>query len=454
MTSFLISTVSFLVAIGVLISVHEFGHFWVARKLGVKVLRFSIGFGKPLWKRVSGADQTEYVVAAIPLGGYVKMLDEHEGEVAPGELHRAFNRQNVWKRSAIVVAGPLFNFLFAILAYWAVYMAGVEGIRPVIGEVAQASIAAAAGLQPGDELVAIDGKRTPTWNMATLTLLDSAMDGGKSTVEVRREGASRVVELDFSASNALLEGTYVLDALGVKPWRPAVPPVIDRTVPGGAAEKAGLKGGDLIVSADGHPIDQWSDWVSYVQAHPGQTIAAQVERDGARIALELVPESSADGKGGTVGRIGAYVRIPPGLENSLRTVVRYGPVDALGESLRKSWEMSALMIRMMGKMVSGEASVENLSGPISIAQYAGQSASVGLVPFLMFLAVISVSLGIINLMPIPLLDGGHLLYYVIEAVKGGPLSETAQAVGQRLGIAFLIVLMGLAFYNDLSRVFG
>lgn len=454
MSSFLISALSFLVAIGVLITVHEYGHFWVARKLGVKVLRFSIGFGKPLWKSVRGADQTEYVLAAIPLGGYVKMLDEQEGEVAQAELHRAFNRQALWKRTAIVVAGPAFNFLFAILAYWAVYMGGVEGIRPVIGEVAEASIAAAGGLQAGDELVAIDGRSTPTWDIATLALLDRAIGGETALVEVRREGARRAIELDLTQGGSLLEGTFILDALGVKPWRPAIPAVIDRTVEGGAAEAAGLLGGDVIVSADSQAIADWTEWVAYVQERPGRPIEMGVDRDGARITLEITPEPTSDGAQGTVGRIGAYVRLPVGLEQSMRTEVRYGPVDAMAESLRKSWNMSTLMIKMLGKMVIGEASVENLSGPISIAQFAGQSASIGLVPFVMFLAVISLSLGIINLLPIPLLDGGHLLYYLIEAVKGGPLSDAAQAVGQRLGIAFLILLMGLAFYNDLSRVFG
>lgn len=454
MSSFLVSALSFLVAIGVLITVHEFGHFWVARRLGVRVLRFSIGFGKPLWKRVGGADQTEYVLAAIPLGGYVKMLDEHEGDVEPAELHRAFNRQPLWRRTAIVSAGPVFNFLFAIVAYWAVFMGGVEGVKPVIGEVAEASIAASGGLQQGDELVAVDGKRTQTWDIATLALLDTAMEGEVSRIEVRREGTLRMVELDLSRDNRLLEGTFILETLGIRPWRPVLPPVIDRVVSGGAADTAGLRGGDLIISADDQPIDDWAAWVDYVQSHPGQPIAVGIERDGARTSIQLTPEPVSDGGTGTVGRIGAYVRMPQGLGESMRTEVRYGPVDALTESLRKSWSMSVLMLKMLGKMVVGEASVENLSGPISIAQYAGQSASVGLVPFIMFLAVISISLGIINLLPIPLLDGGHLLYYMIEAVKGGPLSETAQALGQRFGIAFLILLMGLAFYNDLSRVFG
>lgn len=454
MSSFLISAVSFLVAIGVLITVHEFGHYWVARKLGVKVLRFSIGFGKPLWRRVSGPDQTEYVIAAIPLGGYVKMLDEHEEDVPPEESHRAFNRQQLWKRTAIVSAGPVFNFLFAILAYWMVFIGGVEGTRPVVGEVAENSIAALSGLQQGDELTKVGDKQTQTWDIATLSLLDEAMKGGRTAVQVRREGALRIVQLDLTRGSALLEGTFILETLGITPWRPVLPAMIDRVVSGGAADASGLRGGDLILSADDHTISNWAEWVAYVQRHPGQRIVVGVERDGARIELYLTPEPSSNETKGTIGRIGAYVRLPDGLGESMRTEVRYGPLEALAESLRKSWSMSTLMIKMLGKMIVGEASVENLSGPISIAQYAGQSASIGLVPFIMFLAVISLSLGIINLLPVPLLDGGHLLYYLIEAIKGGPLSETAQALGQRLGIAFLIVLMGLAFYNDLSRVFG
>lgn len=454
MYSFLVSAVAFLVALGVLIAVHEFGHYWVARKLGVKVLRFSIGFGKPLWRSVRGSDKTEYVIAAIPLGGYVKMLDEQEGEVAPEEAHRAFNRQKLWKRTAIVSAGPIFNFLFAILAYWMVFIGGVEGTRPVVGEVTKDSIAALGGLQQGDELVTVGSKLTQTWDIATLALLDEAMKGRRTAVEVRREGTLRIVELDLTRGSVLLEGTFILNTLGVKPWRPVLPAMIDRVVSGGAAEASGIKSGDLILSADDQAIANWAEWVAYVQRHPGQRIIVGVERDGARIELPLTPEPASNGADGTIGRIGAYVRLPEELGDSMRTVVRYGPVEALAESLAKSWSMSLLMIKMLGKMVIGEASVENLSGPISIAQYAGQSASIGLIPFVMFLAVISLSLGIINLLPVPLLDGGHLLYYLIEAIKGGPLSETAQALGQRLGIAFLIVLMGLAFYNDLSRVFG
>lgn len=454
MSAFLVSAASFLVAIAVLITVHEFGHFWVARRLGVKVLRFSIGFGRPLWKRVGRIDQTEYVIAAIPLGGYVKMLDEQEGDVAAEEVHRAFNRQRLWKRTAIVSAGPAFNFLFAILAYWLIFIGGVEGMRPVIGHVEDNSIAAIAGLQDGDEFVGVEGKLTQTWDIATLALLNSAMEGGSTSIEIRREGSLRVVRLDWGQGNALLEGSFVLDVIGVKPWRPRLLPVVDRTVTGGAAERAGLTGGDLIIAADSQPITSWAEWVEFVQQRPGRSISVVVERDGARVDIQLVPESTVDNENRNIGRIGAYVRVPPDLEQTMRTEVRFGPVDALFESLRKSWNMSVLMIKMLGKMIIGEASVENLSGPISIAQYAGQSASIGLVPFVTFLAVISISLGIINLLPVPLLDGGHLLYYMIEAVKGGPLSENAQALGQRLGVAFLIILMGLAFYNDLSRVFG
>lgn len=453
MSSFMVSALSFLVAIGVLITVHEFGHFWVARRLGVKVLRFSVGFGKPLLKYRGRADDTEYVLAAIPLGGYVKMLDEHEGEVAEEELPRAFNRQPLMKRTAIVFAGPMFNFLFAIVAYALVYWGGIEGTRPVVGEVEPASIAALGGLQSGDELVAIDGRATPTWNSATMALLDGAMEGDVVRVEVLRGGVRRLLSIDLSQTANLLEGRFILETLGISPWRPRIPPVIDDVVPGEAADMAGLKAGDEILKADGVQIEEWAVWVKLVQAHPDKPLTVTIRRGGEVLDLTLKPRGTK--KNDRVqGYIGAYVRMPEGLLEANRVVVRYGPVEAVGEALRKTYDMSLLMLRMLGKMVVGEASIENLSGPISIAQYAGQSASIGLVPFVLFLAVISVSLGVINLLPVPLLDGGHLFYYLIEFIKGSPLSESAQLVGQKIGIATLLLLMGLAFYNDLVRIFS
>lgn len=453
MHAFLISALSFVVAIGVLITVHEFGHFWVARRLGVKVLRFSIGFGKPLWMHRSRRDQTEYAIAAIPLGGYVKMLDEHEGEVPQEDLPRAFNRQPVWKRSAIVVAGPLFNFLFAILAYWGVFVTGIEGTRPIVGQVTVGSIAAQGGLTKGDEIFTVGGQHTPTWDSASLALLDAAMEGVPVTLEVHRKGRDRAVRLDTTHSAKLLEGTFILQALGIQPYRPPIPAIIDRVVPGGAAERAGFKAGDKVTAAGGQPIDNWAQWVEFVRNRPDKTFTVTVERDGRSVDLRLTPGAVTQA-GRTFGRIGAYGRIPADLLAGLRAEVRYGPVEALTQSVHKTVRMSALMLLMLGKMVVGQASIENISGPISIAQYAGESASIGLVPFITFLAVISISLGIINVLPVPLLDGGHLLYYVIELVKGSPVSETAQMVGQKMGILVLLALMGVAFYNDLMRLFG
>ncbi len=453
MNSVLVSVISFIVAIGVLITVHEFGHFWVARRLGVKVLKFSVGFGRPLWSRRGKVDGTEYVIAAIPLGGYVKMLDEHEGDVTPEERARAFNRQALWKRSAIVVAGPVANFLFAIVAYWLVFVSGVEGTRPVIGEVEPASIAATSGFLAEDEIVAVAGQATPTWDATTLALLDAAIEGGGTDVEVRRSGSLRLVRLELGSGTEVLEGKFILEAIGLSPWRPRIAPVIDRVLDGGAADAGGLRGGDRVLSADGEPMEDWGQWVEYVRARPGQRLSITVDRDGARLALTLEPERIEE-NGQPIGRIGAYPRVPPDLLEGMRAEVRYGPLEALGRSLAKTYRMSVLMLKMLGKMLVGQASIENISGPISIAQYAGQSASIGVVPFVLFLAVISISLGIINILPIPLLDGGHLLYYAVELIKGSPLSEAAQILGQKMGIVLLLLLMGLAFYNDLARLIG
>jgi len=451
--SILVSVLSFLVAIGVLITVHEFGHFWVARRLGIKVLRFSIGFGKPLWSRRGRVDDTEFVVAAIPLGGYVKMLDEHEGEVEPSEVHRAFNRQKLWKRTAVVAAGPVFNFLFAIVAYSAVFLGGVEGTRPIVGEVAPSSVAEASGLQPRDEFKSIDGVNTPTWDTATLALLDGTMEGKVVNVEVVRNGNLRLLNIDLTQAAALLEGGFILETLGVQPWRPDFEPIVDGVVEGGPAEKGGLAAGDTIVTANGEYVGSWRQWVNIVQVNPNKEIQITVNRNEKRIDLAVVPRRIERG-GKTIGQIGAYVRVPEELISATRVEVKYGPIEAMGAALGKTYDMSLLMLRMLGKMITGQASIENLSGPISIAQYAGQSASIGFVPFVLFLAIISISLGVINLLPVPLLDGGHLFYYLIEFVKGSPLSEAAQLLGQKIGIATILLLMGLAFYNDLARLLG
>ena len=453
MGGFFYSLVSFIVAIGVLVTVHEYGHFWVARRLGVKVLRFSIGFGKPLWTRNFGKDATELVVAAIPLGGYVKMLDEREGEVAEEELERAFNRQPVSTRIAVVVAGPAANFLFAILAYWIMFVAGVTGLKPVVGEVLPSSYAAAAGIRAGDEILSIENQPTPTWETAIMALLTANLDG-KKIVNLRvvdSAGNERYLQAFFGSPDALLKKGGVLDNFGLGPWRP--PAVIERLVEGGAGERAGILPGDKVVHADDIPISNWEQWVEYVRARPGERITMQVMRQGKVVELSVTPDRESE-NGNSIGRIGAYVQLPGEQERAtMRVVVRYGLLEAVPEALYKTWDVTTLTLRTLWKMVNGRASVENLSGPISIARYAGQSASVGLATFLGFLGIVSVSLGVLNLLPVPILDGGHLLFYLVEIVKGSPLSETAQLVGQKIGITLLLALMSLAFYNDLVRLF-
>jgi len=454
MSGFGSSLLGFIIAISVLVAVHEFGHFWVARRLGIRVLRFSIGFGKPLWRRRFGADNTEFAIAALPLGGYVKMLDEREAPVAPQDAGRAFNRQPLWVRSAVILAGPLFNFLFAIAAYWLMFVSGVPGLRPVVGEVAPQSVAAQAGFQTRDELLSVAGRQTPTWDAATLELLDAALAREQIEIRVRQpDDHQRLVVMDFSeVSNALDKGG-LLENLGLAVWRPTVPAVIDRLIPGAPAEQAGLLPGDRVLALDDVPIESWSQWVELVRGHPGETLRVRVERDGGELELALVPRAVEE-RGTTIGQIGAYVREPEGLRDSMRVEVRYGAFEATGKALVKTWDMTALTVRTLWGMLTGQASVENISGPISIAQYAGYSVSIGLASFLKFLAIVSVSLGVLNLLPIPILDGGHLLYNIIEWLRGKPLSEHAQQLGQQLGIVLLLVLMSIAFYNDLSRLFG
>jgi regulator of sigma E protease len=454
MNGLLLSLAAFIVAIGVLVTVHEFGHFWVARRLGIKVLRFSIGFGKPLWKRTFGKDETELVIAALPLGGYVKMLDEREGDVAAAELTRAFNRQPVKTRIAVVVAGPAFNFLFAIIVYWAMFVTGVPGMKPIVGEVTPASYAAEAGIQGGDEILAVGGEPTPTWEATVLALLEADLDELDVVAVTVRDanGRERHLQVHFETPDELLKKGGVLENFGLSPWQP--PALIESLVAGGAGERAGMLPGDQVVLADGVAISNWGQWVDFVRERPGQEIAVQVLRNSEAVKLTVRPDSITE-SGREIGRIGAYVQLPGDEQRAtMRVVIRYGLLRAFPEALNKTWQVTTLTLRTLWKMVSGRASVENLSGPITIAQYAGQSAAIGLAAFLGFLGIVSVSLGVLNLLPVPVLDGGHLLFYLVELVTGSPVTDAIQLAGQKIGIVLLLALMTLAFYNDLIRLLG
>ncbi len=455
MNMVLVSVLSFVVAIGLLVAVHEWGHYIVARLVGVKVLRFSVGFGKPLWRRRSGPDQTEYCISSIPLGGYVKLLDEREGRVLPAERHRTFNSQPIRSRIAILIAGPLMNFVFAVSAFWCMYQVGVPGLAPVVGKVESASMAAVAGVRDGDRIVAINDRSVATWEGAVLGLLDAMLEGPLVQVEVRdafADSATRQLQLDTTGRLAeLTEPGSMLRGIGVTVWSPVIEPVIGAIVDDGSAAVAGMQVGDRVLAADGEAMASWSDWVEYVRARPGDSVPVVVERNGVAMTLTLDIGSATDDDGTLIGRIGAAVDVPDDLYAGLRAEQRYTGVEGLRKSVQRTWSMSALTVRMVARMLTGEVSARNISGPINIAQYAGYSASIGLASFLSFLAVVSLSLGIINLLPIPLLDGGQVVYQLAEAIKGKPLSERAQILGQQIGIAFLVLIMSFAFYNDLSR---
>jgi len=453
--SVIYSVLSFIVAIGVLVTIHEFGHFWVARKMGVKVLRFSVGFGKPLWTIKAGADQTEYVVASIPLGGYVKMLDEREAEVAEADLDRAFNRKNVWKRFAIVAAGPMFNFIFAIVAYTLIYLVGIDGIKPVIGEVSVPSPAHSAGVRLQDTILSINGIETPSWEKARFTLLEESVDRGKITLVV--QGLDKQISdksLDISGLRLLQdEQIDLMGELGLSMWRPDIAPLIAEVIPGGAAQASGLLAEDQIVSINGEMVINARHWVDIIRANPGNNLSLVVLRDKQKVTLQLRPDKREE-NGVSYGFIGVKNRvdIPIEIRRQMEVTERYGPIGALTAAVDKTWRMSWLTLKVLGKLVVGEASVKNLSGPITIARYAGISAQIGLMQFVGFLAIISISLGVLNLLPIPILDGGHLFYYLIEMIKGSPVSEMTELIGQKIGLALLLGLMSIAIYNDLIRL--
>lgn len=454
MFDIIFNTIAFIIALGVLITFHEFGHYWVARKAGVKVLRFSVGFGTPLWKRTAGADNTEYVLAAIPLGGYVKMLDEREGEVAEGERHRAFNNKSVLSRCAIVVAGPLANFLLAIVTYWLMFVIGISGIVPIVGEIEPHSIAARAGFAEQDRIVSMDGKTVTTWESVRFTLLDSSLGGDGTRVAldvVDEQGLAQTRYINEDFSHLLEQRGDLVKNIGLSYWWPPVVPVIASVQAGSPADAAGLQAGDRFVELNKQAIPGWSDLVRLVRAQPGQQVDVVIERNGQLETLALTI-GERDINGVKTGFIGALVDQSSDAREKMRATTRYGLIDSLSAALQRSWEMSVLTLHMLAKLVTGQASLSNISGPLTIAQFAGQSAAIGFDHYLNFIAIISISLGILNLLPIPVLDGGHLLFYIIEWVKGAPLSEKVQLFGQQLGIALLVGLMSLAFYNDIWRL--
>ena len=446
--------VSFIVALGVLIVVHEYGHYLAARLCNVRVLRFSVGFGRPLatWRR--GADATEWVVAAIPFGGYVKMLDEREGPVDAADLPRAFNRQGVWRRFFIVAAGPVFNFLFAIAVYAGLYMVGLPEARPILAQPPAASLAQAAGIRAGDTVRAIGSEPIATWQELRWRVVQGALQRESLALEVLREkGDLAVLTLDLGSYPASEIESDALERIGLRLYRPLLEPVLGTVVSGSAAERAGLRSGDRVTQAGGVPVRTWDALVRSVRESPDRPLRLVVERDGQTLSLEVTPEAVA-GDAGRVGRIGAAPQVPASQADRIFVRVQHGPVEALAKACAKTWDIALFSLKMLGRMLLGEVSWKHLSGPVTIADYAGQSAQMGWISYATFLALISISLGVLNLLPIPPLDGGHLMFYLVELLKGSPASDRAIEFGQRVGIALLLVLMAFAFYNDLTRLFA
>jgi regulator of sigma E protease len=440
-----------IVTLGVLVTFHEFGHFWVARRCGVKVLRFSVGFGKPI-KSWYGKDCTEYCVAWIPLGGYVKMLDEREGDVAPEDRPREFTRKPVWQRILIVLAGPGFNLIFAVAAFWAMLVIGKPDFQPLVGDVTH--LAAQAGIQRGDRILSVDGTYVSNWTDLGLALANAAQTRQATPVKVRTpSGTVQTHVIDFDKLPPHPSDQAILEQIGMMPLQRSLPPVVGKVVAGSAAAAAGMQPGDRILSIDGTKIGDWSELTDTTRklAGPDKRLTLVIARDGRQRTVSLQPRLTAEPGGSKAWAIGIYAK---NLTVSYDTVVRRGPIAAIPAAFEQMWDLTTTTVKMLGHMLTGSAPLSNLSGPISIAQYAQTSAEMGPAWFLYFLGIISLSLGVMNLLPIPILDGGHLLYYLIEVVKGSPLSERAMAAGQYMGMALLVMLMGLAFYNDILRIFS
>jgi regulator of sigma E protease len=445
------SLLFFILALAILVVVHEFGHFWVARRCGVKVLKFSVGFGKPLWQK-QGKDGTVYILAAIPLGGFVKMLDEREGDVAAEELDKTFNRKPLRSRVAIVSAGPIANLLFAVIAYWIIFIVGIPGLRSIIDDVVPESPAAYAQLIGGDEILRVDGRDTPTWYAVHKAMAHIAESGGSATLIVNTGGIELARVIDIPKWQFAPDAPEsLIHMLGISPINVTLKPVLGSILDGSAADRAGLQVGDELIAADDVPIDSWSGWVALVRSNPDTQLTVKVKRAEQHISVMLTPQRTED----NVGRIGAAVDVSnTSMPAELVADLRYSPLSALGQALLETWQFSSSTVKSLGGMLMGTVSSKNIGGPITIAQYAGASAERGVMSFISFLAMISISLGILNLLPIPVLDGGHLAMYFVEWLRGSPLSEQAQLQGQKIGMILLLMLMFLAFFNDLSRLFG
>ena len=451
MTSFIHYVWSFGLILGVLVVVHEFGHFIVARWMGVKVLRFSVGFGRVLWSRKYGADQTEFALSAFPLGGYVRMLDEREGEVVAAELPRAFNRQSVWRRAAIIAAGPGANLLLAVLLNWVVFVHGIDEIRPLLGAPVVSSAAEKAGISAGDRVVKIDGNEIDTWQEMRWRLIKLAVD--RDVVQLELSTANhQVVQRNLDLSIVRSQGWQgdAIEKLGLTLYEPHIPAVIDRVDEGGAGQQAGLRAGDQIVRVDGKAVGDSRDVVVAVANAAKKTLMMDVIRSGSTVAIPVIPAAIVD-RGVSKGRIGVAFAAPDARQE-LMIRMHYGPLVAVGKAVVETWDKSAFSLRMIGRMIVGEVSWHNIGGPVTIASYAGQSARLGLDYYLRFMALVSVSLAVLNLLPVPILDGGHLLYYVLEAIRRRPLSEKVMEIGQQIGLGLLVVLMAFAFYNDVNRL--
>ncbi len=452
MNDFLYYLAAFGVLLGLLIVVHELGHYVVARLAGVKVLRFSVGFGRPVLIRQIGRDRTEWSIGLFPLGGYVKMLDESEGDVAPEESHRAFNRQSVWKRIAIVVAGPVANLLLAVFVYWGLFMHGMEELRPVLGAPIAASPAAVAGIENGERVLKIAGEEVVTWSDMRWILLRKMAGRGAIDLEViNLHNEINFRRIDLAATTNEGESGDPLEQLGLTFFRPDYPPEIGKISPGSPAEIAGLASGDRITGINGKQISTWADVVSMVRASPSIRLTVYFMRAGETMSVQVTP-LEVERQGVRIGQIGAAVNDAAFPRQELLITVQYEFLPALGKALNETWDKSTFSLQMMGRMLTGAVSWKNISGPVTIADYAGQSAKLGASHYLKFLALVSISLAVLNLLPVPILDGGHLLYYVAEIIRGKPLSEQWMAIGQKIGLALILILMAFAFYNDLTRL--